>query len=71
MRREHFFKTNMASTEGNNSIVVLEAILEDQIADLWPGYPCLYDVKSSDFKNRDMRDQAVEEMANKLGQSGK
>ena len=71
MRREHFFKTNMASTEGNNSIVVLEAILEDQIADLWAGYPCLYDVKSSDFKNRDMRDQAVEEMANKLGQSGK
>ena len=71
MRREHFFKTNMATSEGSNSIVVLEAILEDQIADLWPDYPCLYDVKSSDFKNRDMRDQAVEEMANKLGQSGK
>ena len=71
MRREHFFKTNMASSKGNNSIVVLEEILEDQIADLWPDYPCLYDVKSSDFKNRDMRDQAVEEMANKLGQSGK
>ena len=62
----------MATSEvGSNSIVVHEAILEDQIADLWPDYPCLYDVKSSDFKNRDLRDQAVEEMGKKLGQSGK
>ena len=27
-------------------------MLEDKIADIWPDYPCLYDVRSRDFKNR-------------------
>ena len=31
--------------------VVADIMLEDKIADLWPDYPCLYDVKSPDFKN--------------------
>ena len=36
--------------------VVADIMLEDKIADLWPDYPCLYDVKSPDFKNRDLRE---------------
>ena len=31
------------------------AISEDKIANIWPDYPCLYDVN---FKNRDMREKA-------------
>ena len=50
----------------NNSIVA-EAILEDKLADIWPDYPCLYDVRSPEFKNRDLRDKAFQEIAEKLG----
>jgi hypothetical protein len=27
-----------------------DSILEDKIADIWPDYPCFYDVRSPDFK---------------------
>lgn len=61
----------MAASPSSTSAVVAEAILEDQIADLWPEYPCLYDVRSPEFKNREMRERALEELAEKLGQTGK
>ena len=47
--------------------MVAEAILEDKLADIWPDYPCLYDVRCPEFKNRDLRDKAFQEMAEKLG----
>ena len=47
----------------NNSIVA-DAVLEDKLADLWPDYPCLYDVRCPEFKNRELRDKAFQE---KLG----
>ena len=62
-------QNNMADSE-HTSELVTEAILEDKLVDIWPEYPCLYDVRSSDFKNRDLRDNALQEMAEKLGQTG-
>ena len=44
-----------------------DAMLEDQIEDIWPGYPCLYDVRSPSFKNRDLREQALQKFADCLG----
>ena len=49
---------------------VADVILEDQLVDIWPEYPCLYDVRSSEFKNRDARDKALQEIAENLGQTG-
>ena len=37
-----------------------EIFTEDKLVQLWPDFPCLYDVQSSDFKNRDLRQQAME-----------
>lgn len=51
--------------------VVADILLEDQIADLWPDYPCLYDVRSPDFKNRDLRESCIEKIAEQVGKSGK
>ncbi|XP_046852702.1 uncharacterized protein LOC124445960 [Xenia sp. Carnegie-2017] len=48
---------------------VADVILEDQLVDIWPEYPCLYDVRSSEFKNRDARDKALQEIAENLGQT--
>ena len=50
----------------SSSVLVAEAILEDKLADIWPDYPCLYDVRSADFRNRDLREKALQEMAEKL-----
>ena len=50
--------------------MVNEAILEDKLVDLWPDYICLYDVSSQSFKNRDMRDAAMAEIAEKLDENG-
>ena len=63
-------QNNMAEMAGKNSELVSEVILEDQLVDIWPQYPCLYDVRSSEFKNRDARDKALQEIAEKLGQTG-
>jgi hypothetical protein len=54
-----------------HSELVADAMLEDQLADIWPEYPCVYDVRSQDFKNRDMRENMFAEIAKKLGQSSK
>ena len=47
-----------------------EAILEDKLVDLWPDYSYLHYVSSQNFKNRDMRDAAMAEIAEKLGKNG-
>ena len=51
--------------------MVADIMLEDQIADLWPDYVCLYDVRSPDFKNRDLRESCIQEIADKVGKTGK
>ena len=53
------------------SELVVDAILDDKIADLWPDYPCLYNVRSPDFKNREIREKAFEDIAEKLQKTGK
>ena len=50
--------------------VVNKAILEDKHVDLLPDYSCLYYVSSQNFKSRDMRDAAMAEIAEKLGENG-
>ena len=45
-----------------NRPIVAEAVLEDKLADFWPNYPCLYDVKSPEFKNQELRDKAFKEL---------
>ena len=49
-----------------SSAVIAEAVLEDKIADIRPDYPCMYDVWSPDFKNRELREVAVVNIAEKL-----
>ena len=53
-----------------SSEVVSEYILEDKIIDMWPNYPCIFDVRSPHFKNREKRQKAHEEMAKELNQTG-
>ena len=48
-----------------NSSIVAEAVLEDKLPDFWPDYRCLYDVQCPDFKNRELRDKAFQELAEK------
>ena len=36
----------------DHSELVAEAMSEDQLVDMWSDYPCLYDVRSTGFKNR-------------------
>ena len=51
-----------------NSEWVADAMLEDQIDDIWPEHSCLYDVRTQDFKNKDVREKAYAEIVEKLGQ---
>ena len=53
------------------SQLLADVLIEDKIADLWPEYPCLYDMRSTEFRNRDLREMAYLEMAEKLEKSGK
>ena len=53
-------KLKMAET------LLSEIMLEEKLVELWPDYGCLYDVRSPDFKNRDKRQVAIEEIATKL-----
>ena len=54
----------------DHSELVAEAMSEDQLVDMWSDYPCLYDVRSAGFKNRDSQEKASKEIADKLGQTG-
>ena len=41
--------------------LVAEDIFNDQFVDMWPEYPCLYNVRSPNFKNWDLRGKAFQE----------
>ena len=43
-----------------------EIMQEEKLLELLPDYGCLYDVRYPDFKNRDKRQVAIEEIATKL-----
>ena len=64
----------MVSTTGQDKMatqsLVKDVVNEEKLIDLWPDYPCMYDVRSPEFKNRDKREKAVTEMAQKLEQTG-
>ena len=64
----------MVSTTGHNKMaaqsLVQEVVNEEKLIDLWPDHPCLYDVRSKDFKNRDKREKAVADLALQLEQTG-
>ncbi|KAI0241599.1 hypothetical protein LSAT2_023485 [Lamellibrachia satsuma] len=51
------------------SEIVKDVLLEDKLIQMWPDYPCLYDVRSAAFKNRNVRQLAMEEIAGKLEQN--
>ena len=50
--------------------VVKEVILEDKLVDLWQEYPFLYDASLADYKDRNKRDKALEEIALALEKDG-
>ena len=56
--------------EGQSQFLT-DVLLEDKITDIWPEHPWLYDVRWPDFKNREMREKAYLEIAEKLEKSGK
>lgn len=43
--------------------VLSEVMLKEKLVELWPEYSCLYDVRSSDFKNRDRREVVMSEIS--------
>ena len=49
--------------------VLSEVMLEEKLAELWPEYGCLYDVRSPDFKDRHRREMPMSEIAEKLGRT--
>ncbi len=53
--------------ESERTSIIAEAVLEDKLADFWPDYPCLYDVWCPEFKNRELRDKAFQDLAKKHG----
>jgi hypothetical protein len=52
------------------SDIVSDIILEDKLVDLWQDFPCLYEVRSPHFKNRDKREAVFTQIAEKLQQTG-
>ena len=44
----------------SNDVLASDALLEDKFVTIWPDYQCFYDVRSVDFRNRDLRQQAME-----------
>ena len=44
----------------SNDVLVRDALLEDKFVTIWPDYPCLYDVRLVDFRNRDLLQKAME-----------
>ena len=51
----------------DHSELVAEAMSEDQLVDMWSDYPCLYDVQSAGFKNRDSQEKAFKENSGQVG----
>ena len=50
---------------------VCETISEDKLVVLWQQFPCLYDIRSEVYRNRDVREQAIKQIAEEVQQSGK
>ena len=50
--------------------VLQEMVAEEKWVEIWPDRPSLYDVCSADFKNRDKRQKALEEIAMAVDQNG-
>ena len=75
-RREHstvttkFVRIFIRSIMTMNSVYLSEAILEEKLVELWPDYPCLYDVRSPEFKDRNKQEKAMAEIAEKVEQNG-
>ena len=40
---------------------VNDVVLENRLVQMWPAYPCLYDVRAASFKSRDVRQLTKEE----------
>ena len=53
----------------SNDVLVSDALLEDKFVTIWPDYPCLYDVRSVDFRNRDLLQKAMEAIGEQLDQT--
>ena len=51
--------SEMATTHG----IVNDVLLEDKLVQMWPDYPCLYEVKAPSFKNRRVRQVVMGEIA--------
>ena len=49
---------------------VCELLAGEKLVELWPNYPSLYDVRAVDFKDRDRRQHALEEIAKEVDQNG-
>ena len=49
--------------------LVSESRLEDKFVTIWPDYPCLYDVRSVDYRNRDLLQKAMEAIGEQLDQT--
>jgi len=41
--------------------IVNDVLLKDRLVQMWPDYPCLYDVRTIPFKSRNVRQLAMEE----------
>ena len=50
--------------------VLNEVMSEEKLVEIWPDHTCLYDVRSADFKDRDKRQKALEEIALAVNQNG-
>ena len=50
----------------SNDALVSDALLEDKFVIIWSDYTCFYDVRSVDFQNRDLRQQAMEAIGEQL-----
>ena len=59
-------KNNMADQNQTHELVS-DVLFEDHLVDMWPQYPCLYDVRSSNFKNRDSREKGFGRNSRKVG----
>ena len=53
----------------SNDVLVSDALLEDKFVTIWPDYPCLYDVRPVDFRNRDLLQKAMEAIGEQLDQT--
>ena len=53
----------------SNDVLTSDALLEVKFVTIWPDYQCLYDVRSVDFRNRDLLQKAMEAIGEQLDQT--